>query len=104
MGIRKTKVPNVFLFPPSDDKDDLESVRALNALESVDDDCDRLGIALVKIDDRACAERNGIADLPALVFYERDVPNFYKGLAMFEATFVRHDLCQYEVLSLSSFS
>ncbi len=65
-------------FP--DDKDDLDSVRVLNALESIDDDCDRAGIALVKMDDCPYARRvMGIDKFPALVYYERDVPNIYTG-------------------------
>ncbi len=69
----------MYSFIP-DDKDDLDSVNVLNSLESIDDDCDRHGIALVKMDDRAMAERMGIdADLPALVYYERRIPNVYRG-------------------------
>jgi len=40
-----------------DEDDDLDSARVLNALESIDDDCDRNGINLVKIADRDYATR-----------------------------------------------
>ncbi len=51
----------------------------LESLETIDDDCDRHGIVLVKIDDPAYARSHGIADTPSLVYFESGVPNLYKG-------------------------
>lgn len=51
----------------------------LNALEGIDDDCDRHGILLVKIDDQAFAVKNGIDQVPALVYFEDGIPHMYQG-------------------------
>lgn len=51
----------------------------LEELEKIDDDCDRHGIQFVKIDDDAAAKEFGIDDLPAIVYFEKEVPNVYDG-------------------------
>lgn len=62
-----------------DDHDDDESATVLEELEKIDDDCDRHGIQFVKIDDDAAAKEFGIDDLPAIVYFEKEVPNVYDG-------------------------
>ncbi|XP_059471929.1 uncharacterized protein LOC132194579 isoform X6 [Neocloeon triangulifer] len=61
------------------DNDDDESETVLNELEKIDDECDRYGIKFVKIDDDNAAKEFGIDDIPALVYFENEVPNLYDG-------------------------
>ncbi|KAH0944656.1 hypothetical protein HN011_000585 [Eciton burchellii] len=61
------------------DHGDEESMQVLNELEKIDDDCDKHGIQFVKIDDEKAAEEFGIDDLPAIVYFEKQIPNVYDG-------------------------
>lgn len=54
-------------------------MRVLAELEKIDDDCDKVGIQFVKIDDSDAAEEYGIEDLPAIIYFERQIPNIYDG-------------------------
>jgi len=63
----------------ADDHGDEESMQVLNELEKIDDDCDKHGIQFVKIDDKKAAEEFGIDDLPAIVYFEKQIPNVYDG-------------------------
>lgn len=51
----------------------------LAELEKIDDDCDRHGIQFVKIDDQRAAEAFGIDHIPAIVYFEKQIPNVYDG-------------------------
>ncbi|RZC33857.1 uncharacterized protein BDFB_002087 [Asbolus verrucosus] len=55
------------------------SMSALEELEHIDDDCDKYGIQFVKIDDAAAAEEYGLDTLPAVVYFEKGIPNVYDG-------------------------
>ncbi|XP_046406800.1 uncharacterized protein LOC124171637 isoform X5 [Ischnura elegans] len=61
------------------DNDDEESQQVLGELEKIDDDCDKRGIQFVKIDDKSTAEEYGIDEIPALVYFEKEIPNVYDG-------------------------
>ncbi|XP_018054335.1 PREDICTED: uncharacterized protein LOC108691185 isoform X4 [Atta colombica] len=61
------------------DHGDEDSMQVLNELEKIDDDCDKHGIQFVKIDDEKAAEEFGIDDLPAIVYFEKQIPNVYDG-------------------------
>ncbi|EFN67268.1 Putative protein disulfide-isomerase C1F5.02 [Camponotus floridanus] len=61
------------------DHDDEDSMQVLNELEKIDDDCDRHGIQFVKIDDEKATEEFGIDNLPAIVYFEKQIPNVYDG-------------------------
>ncbi|XP_063909569.1 uncharacterized protein LOC135127148 isoform X3 [Zophobas morio] len=61
------------------DHGDEESMAALEELEHIDDDCDKYGIQFVKIDDGAAAEEYGLDTLPAIVYFEKGIPNVYDG-------------------------
>jgi hypothetical protein len=63
----------------SDDNDDEDSMQVLGDLETIDDDCDKHGIQFVKIDDDSAAKEFGIDDVPALVYFEKGIPNVYDG-------------------------
>ena len=54
----------------SDDKEDAKSKRVVEALENIDDDCDRNGIILVKLDNPLEAKEYGIDVIPSLVYFE----------------------------------
>lgn len=51
----------------------------LGELEKIDDDCDKHGIQFVKIDDEDAAKTFGIDSLPAIVYFEKEIPNMYDG-------------------------
>ncbi|KFM83632.1 Hypothetical protein disulfide-isomerase, partial [Stegodyphus mimosarum] len=72
--IKKTHELAVLFY----DNDDEASSAILQELENIDDDADKLGIPFVKIDDPELAEAYGIRNLPTLVFFENQVPNFYE--------------------------
>ncbi|KAL0110124.1 hypothetical protein PUN28_013635 [Cardiocondyla obscurior] len=61
------------------DHGDEDSMQVLNELEKIDDDCDKHGIQFVKIDDEKAAEEFGIENLPAIVYFEKQIPNVYDG-------------------------
>ena len=63
------------------DKDGHEkSNKALEALETIDDDIyDHSKIKLVKIDDPEEALEYGLKNLPALVYFENQMPNMFDG-------------------------
>lgn len=66
-----------------DDIESRRSQRILEELESIDDECDHHGISFVKIDDDRIASEYGIETLPALVYFENKMPNFYQGKSCF---------------------
>lgn len=51
----------------------------LEELEKIDDDCDKHGIQFVKIDDDRTSLGYGIESVPAIVYFEKQVPNIYSG-------------------------
>ncbi|XP_068631274.1 uncharacterized protein hlk [Battus philenor] len=61
------------------DHGDEESMTVLGELEKIDDDCDRHGIQFVKIDDKRAAIEFGIDNVPAIVYFEKQIPNVYDG-------------------------
>lgn len=62
-----------------DDNDDEDSLKVLNELEKIDDDCDRHGIQFVKIEDPLAASSFGLNSVPAVVYFEKQIPNIYDG-------------------------
>lgn len=63
----------------ADDNNDRKSQRVLNELENIDDECDQLGIAFVKIDNDEEAKEYGIEKLPTLLYFEKGIPTYYEG-------------------------
>lgn len=63
----------------ADDKDDKQDIRILNELENIDDDLDREGIVIIRIDNDAEAKEYGIDHLPALIYFEDKIPAIYEG-------------------------
>ncbi|XP_056632332.1 uncharacterized protein LOC130442335 isoform X1 [Diorhabda sublineata] len=66
------------------DKDDKQDIRVLNELENIDDDLEREGIVIVRIDNDAEAKEYGIDHLPTLVYFEDKIPSIYEGELMNE--------------------
>jgi len=56
-----------------------KSSEILEALETIDDDCDSRGVHFVKISDPAAAYHYGITTLPTLVYFKNNVPNLFDG-------------------------
>lgn len=54
-------------------------MKVLEELENIDDDCDKHGIQFVKIDDNSAAEEYGIEEIPAIIYFERQIPTVYDG-------------------------
>lgn len=54
-------------------------MNVLEELEKIDDECDKHGIQFVKIDDDRAAKEYGIDDIPAIVYFEKQVPTVYSG-------------------------
>ncbi|KAF7270389.1 hypothetical protein GWI33_016650 [Rhynchophorus ferrugineus] len=61
------------------DDDDRKSTKVLNELENIDDECDKLGIVFVKIDNPDEAKEYGIDKIPSLVYFESGIPTLYDG-------------------------
>ncbi|XP_018568275.1 uncharacterized protein LOC108908653 isoform X1 [Anoplophora glabripennis] len=61
------------------DDDDRKSQKVLNELENIDDECDKLGIVFVKIDNDDEAKEYGIEKIPSLVYFENGIPTLYEG-------------------------
>ncbi|XP_070499227.1 uncharacterized protein hlk isoform X4 [Chironomus tepperi] len=61
------------------DNNDKKSAKALAELENIDDECDQLGIAFVKIDNADEAKEYGIDKLPKLLYFEKGIPTVYEG-------------------------
>ncbi|XP_008203455.2 uncharacterized protein LOC100118209 isoform X2 [Nasonia vitripennis] len=61
------------------DHGDEDSMQVLTELEKIDDDCDKHGIQFVKIDDVKAAKEFGIDSIPAIVYFEKQLPNVYDG-------------------------
>lgn len=51
----------------------------LNELENIDDECDKLGIVFVKIDNPDEAKEYGIEKIPTLMYFEKGIPMIYEG-------------------------
>lgn len=63
----------------ADDHGTDESMIVLEELEKIDDDCDKHGIQFVKIDESSAAREYGIDHIPAIVYFENQVPNVFDG-------------------------
>ncbi|XP_074033433.1 hulk isoform X3 [Leptinotarsa decemlineata] len=61
------------------DSDDRKSQKVLNELENIDDECDKLGIVFVKIDNDDEAKEYGIEKIPSMVYFENGIPTLYEG-------------------------
>lgn len=54
-------------------------MRILNELENIDDDLEKEGIVIVRIDNDAEAKEYGIDHLPSLIYFEDKIPAIYEG-------------------------
>lgn len=56
----------------------------LNELENIDDELEKEGIVIVRIDNAAEAKEYGLDHLPALIYFEDKIPAIYEGDLMNE--------------------
>lgn len=68
----------------ADDKDDKQDMRVLNELENIDDELEKEGIVIVRIDNAEEAKEYGLDHLPALIYFEDKIPALYEGDLMNE--------------------
>ncbi|XP_047475280.1 uncharacterized protein LOC125029447 isoform X3 [Penaeus chinensis] len=54
-------------------------MKVLEELENIDDDTDRIGVKFVKTQDAKVAERYGVVSMPALLYFEHQIPTVYEG-------------------------
>ena len=52
-----------------------KSQKALNALEHIDDDTDKIGVSFVEVDDVKVAAIHGVEEFPTLVFFKHGIPS-----------------------------
>ncbi|XP_075553237.1 hulk isoform X4 [Dermacentor variabilis] len=75
--IKAAKYLAVLFYSDGSECEDCKTV--LEELENIDDDTDRHGIQFVKTTDIAMAQEYGVKELPALVYFENQIPNVYEG-------------------------
>lgn len=56
-----------------------KSKKALESLENIDDDCDKLGVSFVEVNDERTARSHGVEHMPSLVYYESEIPSVFDG-------------------------
>lgn len=52
-------------------------------MENIDDELDKEGIVIVRLDDENEAKEYGIDHLPTLVYFENKIPAIYEGNIFF---------------------
>lgn len=67
-----------------DDKDDKQDIRVLNELENIDDELEKEEIVIARLDNAEEAREYGLDHLPALVYFENEIPAIYEGDLMNE--------------------
>lgn len=76
------------LFLPHLDTKDEEDV--LNVLENIDDDLDRINVAMVKVHEREAFKEWGVSDKSSIFYFENGIPNIYTGLKGLKKLFHFH--------------
>ena len=64
----------VVFYSNDEDTNESDDEQVLSIMETLDDDMDRISVAMVKISDEAKALEFGLEDLPALVYFKNEVP------------------------------
>lgn len=59
-------------------------MRILNELENIDDELDKEGIVIIRIDNAEEAKEYGLDHLPSLIYFENKIPSIYEGDLMNE--------------------
>ena len=62
-----------------DTKDDASSEDALNLLENIDDDLDRINVAMVKVHEDESFTEWGVKEKCSIFYFENGIPNIYSG-------------------------
>jgi len=82
------------------DKDDKQDIRVLNELENIDDELEKEGIVIVRIDDADEAKEYGLDHLPALIYFENKIPALFEGDLMNEDEVLEWLLLQKETATI----
>lgn len=85
----------IFMFL-SDDDEDKKSLKIINELENIDDECEEKDIDFVKTSDDDIDKEYDLESLPALVFYRHKFRTIYTGDLMNEEQILEWVLQQYE--------
>ena len=51
----------------------------LDILENIDDDLDRINVAMVKVYEREAFKEWGVTDKSSIFYFENGIPNIYPG-------------------------
>ena len=51
----------------------------LNVLENIDDDLDRINVAMVKVHEREAFKEWGVSEKCSIFYFENGIPNIYTG-------------------------
>lgn len=94
----QTVIAHLILF--SDDKDDKQDIRVLNELENIDDELEKEGIVIVRIDNADEAKEYGLDHLPALIYFEDKIPSLFEGDLMNEDEVLEWLLLQKETATI----
>lgn len=52
-------------------------------MENIDDELEKEGIVIVRLDDEKEAKEYGIDHLPTLVYFENKIPAIYEGMSQY---------------------
>jgi len=55
------------------------SLKILDVMETIDDDCDRMDVVFVAVKDKALAAKYNVDEFPTLMFFENQIPSVYDG-------------------------
>ena len=64
----------VVFYSNNEEGTDSDDEQFLTMMETLDDDMDRISMAMVKVSDEAKALEFGLDDLPSLVYFKHEVP------------------------------
>lgn len=79
-----------------DNDEDKKSLKIINELENIDDECEEKDIDFVKTSDDDVDKEYDLEQLPALVFYRHKFRTIYSGDLMNEEEILEWVLQQYE--------
>jgi len=55
------------------------SMKVLDVMETIDDDCDRKDVVFVAVKDKTLAAKYNVDEFPTLMFFENQIPSVYDG-------------------------
>merc|ERR1719427_918404 len=55
------------------------SMKVLDVMETIDDDCDRKDVVFVSVKDKTLAAKYNVDEFPTLMFFENQIPSVFDG-------------------------